>query len=81
MRHSAANLTHPCSVPIGSINGVEHSPWQLDPFRYPRRIDLELSAEAMAYLEHLSATTGRPVREIAADLLSQAVFNQDQHQG
>lgn len=81
MRHSEADLLHPCPVPPASINATEHSLSQLEPSRYPRRIDLELSAEAMAYLDRHSASTGRPLRDTAADLLSQALFNQDQHQG
>lgn len=51
---------------------MEHDPWRLDPARFPRRIDLELSDAVMERLERLSAKTGRPVRDIAADLLCQA---------
>lgn len=56
------------------------NPWRLDPSRFPQRVDLELSGDAMECLELLSARTGRPVRDIAADLLCQAVADQEQHQ-
>jgi len=47
-------------------------PWRLDPSQFPQRIDLELSEAVMERLERLSAKTGRPLRDIAADLLCQA---------
>lgn len=52
--------------------------WRLDPTRFPQRIDLELSGALMDDLERLSARTGRPVRDLAADLLSQAIADQGQ---
>jgi len=56
---------------------MTHDPWRLDPSQFPRRVDLELSEQAMAHLEALSARTGRPIRDLAADLLSQAIADQD----
>jgi hypothetical protein len=41
---------------------------------------MDLSPKAMAHLEALSARTGRSIRDIAADLISQAIADQQQHQ-
>lgn len=59
---------------------MDHDPWRLDPSKFPKKIDLDLSDEALERLERLSARTGRSVRDIAADLLCQAVADQEQHQ-
>jgi hypothetical protein len=45
----------------------------LDPSRFPRRLDLDLSDEAVERLHRLSASTGRSVSDLAADLLHQAL--------
>jgi len=47
--------------------------WTLDPSRFPKRLDLELSEQALAALERLSARTDRSVSDLAADLLSKAI--------
>ena len=39
----------------------------------PQRLDLDLTKRTVAYLESLSATTGRSVIDIAEDSISQAV--------
>lgn len=53
--------------------------FQLDPSRFPRRIDLELPGETINFLERLSNKTGRSVSDLAADLLSQASAQSDRH--
>ena len=45
----------------------------LDPSLFPRRLDLDLSDEALERLRRLSARTGRSVSDLAADLLHQAL--------
>jgi hypothetical protein len=45
----------------------------LDPSLFPRRLDLDLSVEALERLSRLSARTGRSVSDLAADLLHQAL--------
>jgi hypothetical protein len=45
----------------------------LDPSLFPKRLDLDLSDEALERLRHLSARTGRSVSDLAADLLHQAL--------
>lgn len=64
-----------------SIIAMDSDLFQLDPSRFPQRIDLELSEEAIDRLEHLSRKTGRSIRDLAADLLSQACADQEQLQG
>jgi len=48
-------------------------PWRLDPSRFPRSVDLELSPEAYATLQAMSERRGRSMREIAAEILQQAL--------
>ena len=60
------------------MTGMNHDPWRLDSARGPRSLDLELSHQCSARLQALSARTGRPARDIAADLLCQAIAAQDQ---
>jgi hypothetical protein len=47
--------------------------WKLDPSKMPRHLDLDLSEEAYEALEALSRRTGRPIRDLAADLIAQSV--------
>lgn len=48
-------------------------PWSLDPAQFPRRVDLELSAEAYEALEELSRRTGRPLKDLVEHLLAQSI--------
>lgn len=50
--------------------------YRLDPSRFPKRLDLELSEPAMVALECLSARTGRSMSDLAADLLSMAIADE-----
>ena len=52
---------------------MEHDPWRLNPDLFPKRLEVELSADALASLDALSARTGRSVRDLVEDLLSRAV--------
>ena len=51
--------------------------WVLDPSRFPQRLDLELSERTMDAMTALSARLDRPLRDVVADLLAQAVAEQD----
>ena len=55
-------------------------PWRLDPARFPKRIELELSEPVMEHLQQLSLRSGRPLRDLAADLLAQAAGGMQKHQ-
>ena len=76
MLHSAARI-----VPTGDAAAVimctmTHNRWRLDPSRFPRRLDLDLSNHALDRLDQLSAKTGRSLSDVAADLLCQALAAQ-----
>ena len=58
----------------GDECNVESS-WQLNPAQFPRRIDLDLSPDMHAMLERIAAVTGRSIPEVALELLSRAVFS------
>ena len=45
--------------------------YQLNPDNFPRRIDLEVSEEVLAYLQRISDRTGRSIDEIAAAIIAQ----------
>ena len=77
LRHPS-ELHRPTSICHASISVMTEDCWRLDPTRFPQRIDLELSGALMDDLERLSASTGRPIRDLAADLLSQAIADQGQ---
>jgi len=47
--------------------------YQLNPDDFPRRIDLEVSEEVLAYLQRISDRTGRSINEIAAAIIAQSV--------
>ena len=47
--------------------------WKLDPSRMPRRLDLDLRVEVYTALEAWSQRTGRPICDLAEDLIAQAV--------
>lgn len=51
---------------------MEQDRWQLDPSRFPRRLDLELPVAVLEQLEHLSTSTGYSLAELAASILSRA---------
>lgn len=53
--------------------GLVDPAFLLDPSRFPRRLDLDLSDQAVERLQRLSASTGRSVSDLAADLLQQAL--------
>ena len=46
-------------------------PWQLDPDRFPKRVDIEVSDEAYELLTELSQRSGRSISEIAAAILEE----------
>jgi predicted DNA-binding protein len=46
--------------------------WVLDPQKFPRRIELELSPELIERLEALSKRSGVSVSELIAQMLAQA---------
>ena len=54
--------------------------YQLNPDNFPRRIDLEVSEEVLAYLQRISDRTGRSISEIAAAMVVQGaeLFDPDQ---
>jgi hypothetical protein len=45
--------------------------YQSNPDNFPRRIDLEVSEEVLAYLQRISDRTGRSIDEIAAAIIAQ----------
>ena len=47
--------------------------YQLNPDNFPRRLDLEVSEEVLAYLQRISDRTGRSINEIAAAIIAQSV--------
>ncbi len=51
--------------------------YQLNPDDFPRRIDLEVSEEVLAYLQRISDRTGRSINEIAAAIIAQSVEQDD----
>jgi len=58
----------------GDDTDVETS-WRLDPAHFPRRVDLDLSPDLHAMLERIAAATGRSISEVALELLSRALFS------
>ena len=60
-----------------SISGMDQNRWHLDPSRFPKRLDLELSETALRHLQAISERTGRSVRELAEHFLCQALFKPD----
>ena len=51
--------------------------YQLNPDNLPRRMDLEVSEEVLAYLQRISDRTGRSINEIAAAIIAQRVEQDD----
>jgi hypothetical protein len=51
--------------------------YQLNPDDFPRRLDLEISEEVLAYLQRISDRTGRSINEIAAAIIAQRVEQDD----
>jgi hypothetical protein len=51
--------------------------YQLNPDDFPRRIDLEISEEVLAYLQRISDRTGRSINEIAAAIIAQNAEKHD----
>jgi hypothetical protein len=51
--------------------------YQLNPDDFPRRIDLEVSEEVLAYLQRISDRSGRSINEIAAAIIAQSVEQHD----
>jgi hypothetical protein len=51
--------------------------YQLNPDDFPRRLDLEVSEEVLAYLQRISDRTGRSINEIAAAIIAQSVEKDD----
>ena len=51
--------------------------YQLNPDDFPRRLDLEVSEEVLAYLQRISDRSGRSINEIAAAIIAQRVEQHD----
>jgi len=47
--------------------------WELDPSKFPKKLDLELSAEAMEQLRTAAQRTGRSEDELILEILDQAL--------
>ena len=45
--------------------------WKLDPEKFPKRIDLEVSGEVLYRLQKISLRTGLSITEIASALVAQ----------
>ena len=45
--------------------------WKLDPEKFPKRIDLEVSEEVLYRLQQISLRTGLSITEIASTLVAQ----------
>ena len=45
--------------------------WKLDPEKFPKRIDLEVSEEVLYRLQQISLRTGLSITEIASALVAQ----------
>ena len=56
-----------------AVGSCSVSDWKLDPQRFPRRIDLEVSEAVLQRLQQISLRTGRSISEVASGLVSQAV--------
>ena len=55
--------------------------WKLDPEKFPKRIDLEVSEEVLYRLQQISLRTGLSITEIASTLVAQGAelsFRADQ---
>ena len=55
--------------------------WKLDPEKFPKRIDLEVTEEVLYRLQQISLRTGLSVTEIASALVAQGAelsFRSDQ---
>ena len=51
--------------------------YQLNPDDFPRRIDLEISEEVLAYMQRICDRTGRSINEIAAAIIAQNAEKHD----
>ena len=78
--------THPCSthscrigLTISIHSAVPHDPWRLNPARFPRRLDLELTDDVYESLQRLSVKTERPMRDLAADLICRQIVEPVEH--
>ena len=63
------------------IQGMTHNLRPMDPSPMPQRLDLELSARTHDQLTRLSLKTGRSISDLAAELLCQAVADQEKTSG
>jgi hypothetical protein len=54
--------------------------YRLDPKDFPSRIDVEVPAEVLAYLQRISDRSGRSISEIAAAMVVQGaeIFDPEQ---
>jgi hypothetical protein len=54
--------------------------YRLDPTDFPSRIDVEVPAEVLAYLQRISDKTGRSISEIPSAMVVQGaeLFDSDQ---
>ena len=77
---------HPCSthscrigLTISTLSAVPHDPWRLNPARFPRRLDLELTDDVYESLQRLSVKTKRSMRDLAADLICRQIVEPVEH--
>lgn len=63
---------------VDDLNSID--PFRLDPKYFPKRIDLEVPEEVLAYLQRISDRTGRSISEIAAALIVQIAEKFDHEQ-
>ncbi len=49
--------------------------WELDPSKFPKKLELELSSDAMEQLRATAEQAGRSVDELILEILDQALQN------
>lgn len=59
--------------PLPSGEPEQDERYRLDPSKFPKRVDLELSEELMQHLEAMAARSGRSINDLITDLLSRQV--------
>ena len=70
----AESGTHPDPGPNGGgdvpNDGASNNRYRLDPARFPKRLDLELSETLLQHLEELARRRGRSLNEVITEILS-----------
>ena len=51
----------------------EDEGFRVDPKQFPRRLEIELSEEALNEIQNIAKATGRSVSEVATDILSKGI--------